>query len=420
MFTVAQFPSIVLLALWYALQAYVLAACAYSLSSAVVFLLFSGRIKRQFARPARPGGAAARTSFILLIPAHNEERLLPQLLASIGQLRYPAARFRTVVVADNCTDRTAAIARRAGVTCLERHSPAPSNKTQALRHAHESLAREGLDDAAVVCIVDADCALEADYLAELDWQYAQPGAAPVVQAYRSVGNAFASDVAVLDAAAEALRQWVQAGTRHWLGQDVFLCGLGCSMRAPIFATLVALPGTALAEDKEWKVWLTAHRQRVAYCPTARLSYEVVSDAKAFERQRGRWLLGYYQSMRTHGIGMLLRGLRGANPAQLDLAGDLLQPPRSLLVLAVAGFGGLALAFGGASLVSGWVWLAVLLGFGLYGSLGLRLIGARARHYLLLFAGFRLMGAVVRASAAAVLGRGAKAWAATRRNSPNAS
>ena len=92
---------------------------AVPIASAVVFLLFSARIKRQFARPARPVIAAARTTFILLIPAHNEERLLPKLLASTRRLSYPAARFRTVVVADNCTDQTALIARRAGAVCLE-------------------------------------------------------------------------------------------------------------------------------------------------------------------------------------------------------------------------------------------------------------------------------------------------------------
>lgn len=418
--TVVQLLLGILLAFWYALQAYVLGASAYILSSAGLFLLFSASIKRQFTRPDKRSGApAARTNFMLLIPAHNEERLLPALLASTQRLNYPAARFCTVVVADNCTDRTAHVARQAGAVCLERHTPEPSDKAQALRHAHESrLLIPGFDPATVVCIVDADCVLEASYLAELDRLYAQPGAAPVVQAYRSVSNAFASDVAVLDAAAEALRQWVQSGTRQWLGQDAFLFGLGSSMRAPIFAALMALPSTSLAEDKEWKVWLTANNLRVAYCPTARLSYEVVSDARAFQQQRSRWLMGYYQSLRSHGISMLVRGIRGGSLAQLDLAGELLQPPRSLLVLAAALFWVLAQG-GGATLVSSWVWPGIILAFGLYSGLGLRLIGAQPRHYLLLFTSLKLIGIVVKASSEVLLGRGVKGWAATRRKSPKA-
>nr|WP_262905953.1 glycosyltransferase family 2 protein [Hymenobacter terricola] len=348
-----------------------------------------------------------------MIPAHNEERLLPKLLASVQQLKYPAHRFRTVVIADNCTDKTVLMAKTAGVFCLERHTQRPSDKAQALRFAIEQLPVQAPFPAAVVCIIDADCVLDADYLLELDKMYSQPGAPPVVQSYRSVGNTFDSDVTVLDAAAEALRQWVQLGTRKWLGQNAFLFGLGCSMRATVFAELAALPLASLAEDKEWKVYLTAKNVRVGYCPTARLSYEVVTDAKAFRKQRNRWLAGYYRSLKTHGISMLLRGVKAGSPAQLDLAGDLLQPPRSILLLAAVVLGLLAFGFDQFALVSGWVWVGIIGAFGLYGALGLRLIRAQPRYYLLLFSCFKLMGAVVKSTIAIMLGRGVEAWDATR-------
>lgn len=412
----------ILAALWYGLQAYLLAACLYAIASAVIFLLFFARIKRRFAGPAEPGPAPRHTRFVLLIPAHNEERFLPPLLASLRRLDYPAGQFEAVVIADNCTDATARLARRAQVTCLERFSPAPSDKTQALRYAAEHLAAQHRPEGArfsepVVCIIDADCVLAPDYLLELDKLYARPNAPLVAQSYRSVSNAFDSDVTVLDAAAEALRQWVVAGTRNALGQSGFIFGLGCSMRAPIFAELMALPITSLAEDKEWKVYLTKRHIAVAHCPTARLTYEVGSDAQAFRKQRDRWLAGYYESLQTHGLRMLARGLREANLAQLDLAGDLLQPPRSVLVLATAALALLGV-FGSPHqlLGSGW-WLGLTAAFWLYGALGLWLIDARPRHYLLLFTSWRLLGAVAGSMAAVVLGWGAEAWEATRKESP---
>lgn len=407
----------ILLALWYGLQAYVLGACLYALAPAIIFLLFFARIKRSFTQPAASSVAAPQTQFVLVIPAHNEQRFLPLLLASIKRLDYPADQFEAIVIADNCTDATACLARQAAVTCLERFSPAPSDKTQALRYAAQHLPAQVLLSEAVICIIDADCVLAPDYLLALNKLYARPSAPLVAQSYRSVSNAFASDVTVLDAAAEALRQWVVAGTRNLLGQSGFLFGLGCSMRAAIFAELMALPITSLAEDKEWKVHLTKRHIAVAHCPTARLTYEVVSDAQAFRRQRDRWLAGYYQSLQTHGPRMLARGLRGANLAQLDLAGDLLQPPRSVLVLATAGLALLGV-FGGRHqlLGSGW-WLGLTLAFWLYGALGLWLIGARPRHYLLLFTSLRLLGAVAKSTAGAVLGWGVEAWEATRKESP---
>ena len=405
---------------WYAAQAYVLGACFYVLSSAVIFLLFFTRIKCLFCGSSQAFPRAACTSFVLLIPARNEEQLLPMLLASIQQLTYPAEQFTTAVIADNCTDRTAGVARDAGALCFERRTTGPSDKTQALQHGHGKIAAQAAAANAVICIIDADCVLAPDYLTELDRLYSQPNAPMAVQSYRSVSNKFESDVTVLDAAAEALRQWVQSGTRQWLGQDGFLFGLGSSMRESVFAKVVALPSTSLAEDKEWKVYLTSKNIRVAYCPTARLSYEVVSDATAFQQQRNRWLTGYFQSFRTHGISMLLRGIRGANLAQLDLAGDLLQLPRSILVLAALFFGLLAQLYPQFALVSGWVWLGIILAFGVYGSLGLRLIGAQLRHYLLLFSGVKLMAMVIKSSGAAVIGRGAEVWAATRRKRSKAS
>src|SRR5437868_15412078 len=70
----------------------------------------------------RPSRITTRTGehprFLFLIPAHNEELLLPACLESLRRLRYPVERFGIVVIADNCHDRTVAIARDAGVQFL--------------------------------------------------------------------------------------------------------------------------------------------------------------------------------------------------------------------------------------------------------------------------------------------------------------
>src|SRR5207245_6510421 len=60
---------------------------------------------------------------LFLVPAHNEELLIQSCLRSLAQLEYPADRFDILVVADNCTDRTADLVRQTGVRCLDRHNP---------------------------------------------------------------------------------------------------------------------------------------------------------------------------------------------------------------------------------------------------------------------------------------------------------
>lgn len=401
------------------MQAYILAGCLYVTASAATFLVFNRRIRRIFQSANGPIGQPPVTHFTLLVPAHNEARLLPLLLTSIRQLRYPSVLLQVVVIADNCADATAAIVRQAGFSCLERFTPTPSDKMQALQFAAQQVLVDSEVTDTVVCIIDADSVLEPTFLTALDKLYARPGAAPVVQAFRSVSNAFASNITVLDAAAEALRQWVLAGSRKVLGLDNFIFGLGCSMRRRVFLELMQLPVVSLAEDKEWRVFLTQRNIRIDYCPTARLSYEVVAEPDDFGRQRDRWLAGYYHLLRTQGLPMLVQGIRQASLAKLDMACDLLQPPRSVLVLAAAGFGLLTFVFPQLGPVGYKAWLAITLLFLGYAALGLRLIGAPARAYLTLFFSVRLLAVVIKSLLSVVLGRGVNTWDATRKPTPQA-
>ncbi len=397
---------------WYAVQVYVLLFCVYVFVPVIFYLLFASRIQALF-RPRATAETVAQTDFILLVPAHNEAELLPALLASIGRLNYPAARFRTVIVADNCTDDTAQLARQAGAQCLERSTAYPSNKSQALRYAAEQLKFAPPYSAAVVCVLDADCRLDPQFLAELDCHFAQPGAAPVVQCNRRVANAFESDVTVLDAAAEAMRQQVLLGARQLLGLEAFIYGLGCCLREEYFAELMAQPVLSLAEDKEWKAYLAAAQVPVAYCATACVSYQTVSDGAAFRRQRQRWLAGQFASARTHGLPMLAQGLRRGRLSQLDFACDLLQPPRSCLLVAALVFGAVAGLANEWSLVGTWVWLGLATCLFGYGALGLRLVGAAPRHFLALFSGARLVVEVTKSVLLILIGHKEKEWKAMR-------
>src|SRR5439155_22888945 len=78
------------------------------------------RIATRRASPATGAGADKLPRFLFLVPAHNEELLLPACLESLQRMRYPRRRVDIIVVADNCTDRTADIARDTGVSCLVR------------------------------------------------------------------------------------------------------------------------------------------------------------------------------------------------------------------------------------------------------------------------------------------------------------
>ena len=92
---------------------------------------------------AAPRSAGMRRNrFVILIPAHNEEAGLSSTLRSVAALEYPADLVRVVVVADRCTDETAAAARRGGVNCFERTGGTPG-KGAAIAWAIDRLRRDG-------------------------------------------------------------------------------------------------------------------------------------------------------------------------------------------------------------------------------------------------------------------------------------
>src|SRR4051812_19148162 len=135
------------------LAAPVVAAAAYLLAHCVAAILPC----RQ--RSAIQSGPALR--FAIVIPAHNEETGLPSTLAACRRLDYLPSAVRVFVIADNCTDSTASVARQAGATVLERREPAHRGKGYALAWGLPWVLLEPVE---AVVVVDADCVPDANLL----------------------------------------------------------------------------------------------------------------------------------------------------------------------------------------------------------------------------------------------------------------
>jgi glycosyltransferase involved in cell wall biosynthesis len=70
--------------------------------------------------------------FDLIVPAHNEAAIIARTVKSLRAVDWPADRFRVLVVADNCSDNTAQVAREAGAQVLERHGSSHRGTCYAL------------------------------------------------------------------------------------------------------------------------------------------------------------------------------------------------------------------------------------------------------------------------------------------------
>src|SRR2546430_6026638 len=138
----------------------IIGAAALPVSFASAYLLLLTLFSRRIERPA---SRAPHLRFAIVVPAHNEEAGIAATVANLLSVDYPRDAFSVVVVADNCTDGTAARAEAAGARVLVRHDDERRGKGYALLHAFDLLcqprSRDGADVSAevdAVVVVDAD------------------------------------------------------------------------------------------------------------------------------------------------------------------------------------------------------------------------------------------------------------------------
>src|SRR5262245_24056268 len=215
------------------------------------------------ARRERLPARRVRHRFGIVVPAHDEETVLPLLLESLNRLAYPKELYEVIVVADNCRDETARIAREGGARVHERTDPEHCGKGHALSWALTRLVREGCHDAFVV--LDADSQPAPDLLAHLD--AALEDGALAAQAYCVVGNAAESWRTALMAGDLALVHFLRPLARRALRTSAGLQGNGmCLTRA----LLEAVPWSAVsvAEDQEYHLRLVHAGVHVAFVPEA--------------------------------------------------------------------------------------------------------------------------------------------------------
>jgi cellulose synthase/poly-beta-1,6-N-acetylglucosamine synthase-like glycosyltransferase len=344
-----------------------------ALAGYLVFLTLAavaGRLAGGRPRPAGPG----RRRFAILIPAHNEELLIGRLLHSLAALDYPARLADVCVVADNCHDRTAELARAGGALVYERHDDAARSKGHALRWLLERLAAEGRRYDAVV-VVDADSVVSSNFLRQMDARL--EAGSQVVQAYYTVLNDGDSPVAALRYAALAAVHYLRPLGRLTLGLSCGLKGNGMCFATPVLERY-AWRWFTLAEDVEFHLALVAAGVRVDFAPGARVMADMPVTLAQAAGQNARWEGGRLQLLRQRVPALLAGGVRRHGALKLDAAIEQAIPPLSVPFL----LGWLCL---GAALVLGEPVPAALAALSLGGQLlqllvALALVGAPLRIY----------------------------------------
>jgi len=299
-------------------------------------------------RTAPAGGAV--TSVAVLMPAHNEAAGIAPVLDNLrAQLRKGD---RLLVVADNCSDATAAVAREHGAEVIERTDTARRGKGYALDHGMQHL--RGAPPAQVV-IVDADCMLA-------------PGALDALRAACAADQvAMQSLYLMRNGAGAGLKQRVSAFAwlvkNHVRPRGAQALGWPC----PLMGTGMAFPWAQLAEarlasgnlveDMQLGIDLAKAGQPPRFCEPALVTSAFPTETDAAQTQRTRWEHGHMATLLHEAPRLFGEGLKRAQWRLVGMALDLAIPPLSLLVaLAVA----VTVVSGAWALVGGWVWPALLM------------------------------------------------------------
>lgn len=266
--------------------------------------------------------------YAIVISARNEESVIGQLIASIKAQNYPAELIDIFVIADNCTDGTARVAREEGALVYERSNTEQVGKGYALDWMFDIIQRDYAEknyDAYMV--FDADNLLDQNFVTEMNKVFSN--GYRIITSYRNSKN-FGSN-------------WISSGYSLWflreakflnnarmqLGTSCAISGTGFLISADIIRKNGGWIHHLLTEDIEFTVDSVIHGETIGYCANAILYDEQPTLFRQSYNQRLRWAKGFYQVFANYG-GKLVRGILKGSFSCFDMLMTIM--PAMLLTL----------------------------------------------------------------------------------------
>jgi cellulose synthase/poly-beta-1,6-N-acetylglucosamine synthase-like glycosyltransferase len=260
----------------------------------------------------------------VLMPAHDEaggirlvlEKLLPQL----------SPQDRLVVIADNCSDDTAAIAKEVGAVVIERHDLQRLGKGYALDYGINFLE---LDPPEVVVLVDADCRVEEGTVARIS-QQAIAINQPVQAVYLMDRPSQPTPKDSVSALAFLVKNQVRPLGLEKLGFPCLLTGTGMAFPWSVLRG-AKLASSNIVEDMQLAVDLIIAGYPTSFCADARVHGILPQQERAAKSQRTRWEQGHLKTALTQIPRLLQAAIQQRRIDLVAIAFDLCIPPLSLLV-----------------------------------------------------------------------------------------
>ena len=233
--------------------------------------------------------------FMAIIPAHNEEEVVANLIESLKNQNYNKELYDIYVIADNCTDRTAQVAREAGAIVYERFDPEKKTKGFALDWFLQQKIKEDAPYDAL-CVFDADNIVDKDFIKNMNKKLCQ--GEDVVQGYRDIKNPADNWIT----SGYALFYWTMHRfyhlARYNVGLSPLLNGTGFMVRFDCIKPR-GWKTVTLTEDIEFSLQRIIQGKKLGWATDAIVYDEQPTGFKQSWSQRSRWTVGHMQCIKEY-------------------------------------------------------------------------------------------------------------------------
>lgn len=266
-----------------------------------------------------------KNRFGIIIPAHNEELLLGDLLKSIKDSNYPTELYEIIVIADNCTDATAEIAEQMGAKCFSRVDEERRGKPHAL---HWLLSQIKLQEFDAFVIIDADTIIDCNFLAVMDEHVSQ--GAKALQGYFGVRNPNENWLTRLSILPGILKFKMHFPGKNMLNLSCPLAGNGMCFSTEIFQKF-GWNAFSLVENWEYYLMLTLQGYEVNSVKEAVIYSQVTKSLQAARSQRVRWSKGRLETLLKYWPDLLKQGILRCDINKIDALIEILRPSYSVQI-----------------------------------------------------------------------------------------
>jgi cellulose synthase/poly-beta-1,6-N-acetylglucosamine synthase-like glycosyltransferase len=227
----------------------------------------------------------------LIIPARNEEKVVAGLIESIQKNNYPQDKLQIFVIAHNCTDKTAEIARKHGATVYEYNNPNECTMGYAFKYLFSCIEKDyGTQNYDGFFMFNADNLLDANYISKMNDAFEYYNKESVITSYRNSKNYGSNLISGLYGLYFSEGCRLESAGRTVLGCSTRVQGTGYLISSKVVKN--GWPYVSLTEDWEFSADQILHDNKIRYCDEAIFYDEQPVNVRIMWRQRLRWARGH--------------------------------------------------------------------------------------------------------------------------------